>query len=421
MVVKCPTCQSGYQIDESKIPARGAYTRCRKCQTRFKVQVGSTVPPPAEAGKDAPAPLPESSAPLNPEAAAPQNPEAAGQAVSADEDRRIQEVVASGDQEAIARLLLDLIIEHAGRRNFARAETLRDQLYEAAPLALNEIVKANETIDEEKSGSIDSEHLELWSGLFESLESDEASELYYAMQTANTHAGQPVFEKGQYNSNLYFVQSGSLKMLHFDPGEKKEIVLKQMRAGSLFNMEAFFSFTVTTCAVVAEADCTLRYLEQSILDRWREKFPRIEPKLNSFCRQFEDVRALVKKTGADVRSSPRYLVSMAAIIQFLDTYGKPSKKPFKVTLFDISSGGISFGLKLNRRQEAAQLLGQALFMQTGYVLDGKKQKVSQKGRIIAAHLQPFGESSVHVQFDKSLPDDAMADIMKVSGHPPEDA
>jgi ribosomal protein L35AE/L33A len=112
---------------------------------------------------------------------------------------------------------------------------------------------------------------------------------------------------------------------------------------------------------------------------------------------------------------------MSAIIQFLDNYGKPAKKPFKVSLFDISSGGISFGLKLNRRQEAAQLLGQGILMQTGYVLDGKKQKVTQKGKIVAAHLQPFGESSVHVQFEKNLPDDTMADIIKASGHPPEDS
>ena len=412
MVVKCPACQSGYQIDESKIPARGAYTRCRNCQTRFKVQPATPVPQPVNSGSQPPA--------VQAEVAEHTDSAADGSGIPADEQRRIQQVVATGDQEAIARLLLDLITQYAGQRNFARAETLRDQLYEDAPLALGEIVKANDIIDEEKSKSIDSEHLELWSGLYGSLESTEASELYYAMKSASVPAGQPVFEKGQYNSNLYFVQSGNLKMLHHDPKEKKEIVLKELRSGSLFNMEAFFSFTVTTCAVVAVKDAGLKYLEQSVLDRWRQKFAGIEPKLSSFCRQFADVRALVKKAGADVRSSPRYLVSMGALIQFLDSYGKPVKKPFKVSLFDISSGGISFGLKLNRRQEAAQLLGQRLVMQSGYALGGKKQKFSQKGRIIAAHLQPFGESSVHVQFEKPLPDNTMADIRKVSGHPPED-
>ena len=413
MVVKCPTCQSGYQIDETKIPPGGAYTRCKKCQTRFRIQPGSPAPPPGDTGQP--------TAPPPPESAGKPEPGAVDRGGSSDEEQQIQEVIAAGDQDAAARLLLDLIAQHAGQRNFDRAETLRDQLYEAAPLALNEIVKANEIIDAEKSKSIDSEHLELWSGLYDTLESEEASELYYAMKTTKVPAGQPVFEKGQYNSNLYLVQSGGLKMLHFDPKDKKEIVLKEMRAGSVFNMESFFSFTVTTSAVIAVHDSGLGYLEQNLLDRWKVQFPGIEPKLNSFCRNFEDVRALIKKTGADVRSSPRYLVSLGAMVQFLDSHGKPQKSPFKVSLFDISSGGLSFGMKLNRRQEAASLLGQRLLMQTGYVLEGKKNKVTQKGRIIAAHLQPFGESSLHVQFEASLPDDAMADIKKISGHPAEDA
>ena len=408
MIVKCPTCQAGYQINESKIPPRGAYTRCRNCQTRFKIHA-TAAPPPAGTGSDSPAPQQTSADLAKPGGAPPE--------VSADEENNIQEALASGDQEAIGRLLLDLIVQHAGQHNFARAEALRDQLYEAAPLALNEIVKANEVIDEQKSQSIDSDHMEMFGGLYESLESDEASELYYAMKNASIPAGQPVFETGQYNSNLYFVQSGSLKMLHHEPREQREIVLKELRAGSVFNMEAFFSFTVTPCAVIAVSDSETRYLEQPLLDRWQQKFPGIEPKLSSFCRQFEDVRALVKKAGVDLRSSPRYLVSMRAVIQLLDAYGKPVKNPFKVSLFDISIGGVSFGLKLTRRQETAGLLGQHLMMQTGYVLDGKKQKVSQKGRIIAAHLQPFGESSVHVKFEQPLPEETMAAIKKVSGHP----
>ena len=413
MVVTCPTCQAGYQIDESRIPDRGAYTRCRNCQTRFKVQAPPPAAPPTQSDKPVPQPPPE--------AGAPPAAEPTQQSGSAEEESRIKAAVAAGDQEAIARLLLELISRHADQGNFARAESLRDQLYDAAPLALNEIVKANEIIDEKKSKSIDSEHLELWSGLFDTLESDEASELYYAMNTSSVPAGQPVFEKGQYDSNLYFVYRGSLKILHFNPKTKKEIVLKELRAGSIFNMEAFFSFTVTTSAVVAVSDSELRYLQQDLLDRWREKFPGIEPKLNSYCRQFEDFRAMVKNAGADVRSSPRYMVSMGAVIQFRDGYGKPVNKPFKVALFDISTGGISFGLKLNRRQEAAKLLGQHLVMQSGYVLDGKKQKFTQKGKIIAAHLQPFGESSVHIQFENPLSDDIMKDIVKVSGHPPEDS
>jgi predicted Zn finger-like uncharacterized protein len=35
MKIQCPNCSFASQIDESKIPDKGAYTRCRKCNTRF--------------------------------------------------------------------------------------------------------------------------------------------------------------------------------------------------------------------------------------------------------------------------------------------------------------------------------------------------------------------------------------------------
>ena len=50
MKIHCPSCQAGYKIDETKIPAKGAYTRCKKCQTRFLVK-----PKPASEGFEKPA------------------------------------------------------------------------------------------------------------------------------------------------------------------------------------------------------------------------------------------------------------------------------------------------------------------------------------------------------------------------------
>jgi len=417
MIVKCPNCKSGYQIDETKIPVKGAYTRCKQCQTRFLVQ---KKPSPKAVQKPIPPKDPQAveKKPATSVAAAPAAPADRQSAGSvSDEDRRVEQLLAAGDQEAAANFLLELITQHASQSDFSKAEVLRDKLYDAVPMALGEIVKANEIIDEEKSKSIDQNHLNTWRKLYEALESDEASELYYAMKPSIPKAGEPVFEKGQYNSNLYFLQEGRLKVSHYDQSEKKEVTLKVLVPGDIANPDAFFSFSVTTYALIAAEDCKLTYLEQSILDRWQEKFAGIEPKLSSFCRDKEDLKGMRTRAGIEVRSSPRYIVSLRVGVQFLDTYGKPVKNPFKVYLFDISAGGLSFGLKLNKRQEAAQLLGQRLYMQIVLAVAGKKQKVSQKGRVVATHLQPFGESSVHVKFDKLLADEIMAEIEKLADQP----
>jgi len=38
MKVQCPECKVGYNLDEKKLPAKGAYVRCRKCQHRFFIK-----------------------------------------------------------------------------------------------------------------------------------------------------------------------------------------------------------------------------------------------------------------------------------------------------------------------------------------------------------------------------------------------
>ena len=38
MKAQCPNCEAVYRIDESKIPEKGAYAKCRKCQMRFLIR-----------------------------------------------------------------------------------------------------------------------------------------------------------------------------------------------------------------------------------------------------------------------------------------------------------------------------------------------------------------------------------------------
>ena len=38
MKAECPNCAAVYQIDDSKIPDKGAYTTCKKCQTHFQIK-----------------------------------------------------------------------------------------------------------------------------------------------------------------------------------------------------------------------------------------------------------------------------------------------------------------------------------------------------------------------------------------------
>jgi predicted Zn finger-like uncharacterized protein len=413
MKIVCPNCKSEYRVQDVKIPAKGAYTRCKNCRTRIFV-----AKEPASGIKDNPVKPQKteknSADGFSPPAEAAEK-EAASEGGLSKPEQLVEQYIKQDNQEAAAELLFELIVKHAREKNFNKAESLRDKLYEAAPLALNHIVKSSEIIEEEKNQSIDQNHLNIWSDLYDRLEPGESSELYYSMKAGTFKAGQAVFKQGDINANLYFLQSGQFNLARYDPKVREEKILTELKAGDVANVEPFFSFTVCTTSLTVNRESELTYLEKDILTKWKDMFPGLEPKLNSFCHSQKNlVSDLVKKTGAGLRAHERFIVSIKAMVQLLDNAGKPVHKPFKITVFDISAGGFSFGLKINKKEQATHYLGHHLYMQMIYQAAGVKQKISQKGRIVAVHLQPFGESSIHVQYQNPLDEKIVAIIAQAT-------
>lgn len=394
MRFQCPQCGAKYRIDAAKIPPTGASMRCKRCSNRFSVTDAPPAPSAANASRQ--------SSLFKPSAEAVES--------TAPGENLIEEFIAAGNLEGAAQLFYEQIKQHAREKHFGHAEALRDKLYRVAPMALNEIVSANEIIEHEKSKAIDPDHLKLWSELYQSLESDESCELYYAMKTREVEAGRPVHEHGAHDANLYFLQSGNLKMYYHNERKRENIVLKELFPGDVANVDAFFSFTLCTCSLVATKDCLLTYLPQSILDKWQEQFPGLEPKLSAFCRQHLDMKALIEKAGIDLRALHRYPVQLKAAIELLDTRRSADENALRVNCYDISAGGVSFGLKIRKRSDAAGFLGRRITLKTAYRIGSDTRQIRNTGRIVAAHLQSCGESSIHVQFDRLLPETTLADL-----------
>lgn len=411
MKIECPHCKSGYTVDDAKIPAKGAYTLCKNCGQRFLVKknTGSGTPENSVPQKSATRQFSDT---FETETDAAEKDQKF-QASIDKQEQLVENYIKQDDQEAAAKLLFELIVKHAKEKNFHKAEALRNKLYEAAPMAVNEIVKSGEIIEEEKTQSIDQHHLKVWADLYNRLEPGEASELYYAMKTATLKAGQTAYKQGDTNSHLYFIQYGALNLSRYDQKDGEEKKITELKPGDITNIEPFFSFTVCTTSLTATTASELTYLEKSNLSKWKNTFPGLEPKLNSFCRSQKNlVSDLVKKIGTSLRAHERFIVSLKAVVQLLDNTGKPIHKPFRITVFDISAGGFSFALKINKKEQAAGYLGHRLYMRILHRVEGVNKKIGQKGRIVAVHLQPFGESSIHVQFQSPLDESLVASIAR---------
>jgi len=445
MNIQCPNCKTVYKIDGARIPDKGVYSRCKKCQTKFFVkketkssdtkqdtkwvecpQCGLTQTP-AQICKYCDAPILASTGKekeeIQTEKETPEEEsekkvnittngegELTKKSHLSDEEKLIDHYVKQGDQENAAKLLLKAITRFAKEKNFEKAEELRETLYEVAPMALAEIVSSGEIIEEEKSLTLDKNHLKTWARLFDTLTTDESNGLYFSLKPKAFKAGQPVFEQGQLDSRMYFIKTGRFQMVYRDRFGLEESVLKELTPGDIANDEAFFSFTVCTTSLMAVTGAEVFFLEKDILTVWEEKYPSIENKLRTFSHLFEKVGDLIQKSGIQLRGHKRVKLSRTALIQPLDNTGNPLKSPYKVSLFDISAGGVSYGFKLNKKEDASQLLDSWVNIQTVYQNQTGNRRINCNGKIVAVHLQPFGESSVHVQFEELLAEQVIVDI-----------
>ena len=311
-----------------------------------------------------------------------------------------QHNIANGDTDAVVQSLFKAIVKSAREKNFKKAEQLREQMLEVDPMALDEIISSAEIIEEEKSQALDPIHMQIWSKLYDMLDTEEKNELYFAMQDAVLEINQPVFLQGKLDTNLYFINQGQLKMIYQD--KAGDVLLYSLGPGQLAGQENFFANTVCTTSLVTLSNVNLKYLEKRALLKWKNEFPALEQKLVDFCAGFKNATALLQSKKMDRRALQRVKLSGKGIIQLLNRAGEPIGKSFKGHLSDISVGGLSFELRISKENTARLLLGRRISVAFKYSKSIPNISVDQSGTIVGVYPFPFEDYSIHVKFDKML-------------------
>jgi CRP-like cAMP-binding protein len=315
------------------------------------------------------------------------------------QEKLIDQYLSEGMQDAAIKTLFDLIVAYARKKDFLKAEALRDRLFEVAPMALNEITKSGDIIDEEKSSSIDEDHRKTWSELYDILENEEANGLYFAMRENIYSKDEAVFSVGDRNNNLYFIDNGELRMVYTKGDE--EILIKNLGPGDLAGEDTFFSTTAfRTVSVIADSQAKLRYIEKGVLEKWQEKLPGIEAKLYEYCRKSGLVPDLLARKGLDRRMQERLELSGRVTIQLLNASGAPIGKPFIGGLLDIAATGLSFSFKISKKETARKLLGLKLNMKFALPNTEAPQKIDQNGTLVGIGYHTFADNSIHVRLDE---------------------
>ena len=315
-----------------------------------------------------------------------------------EQEKIIDQYINEGNQDEAAKALFNLIVECAKKKDFIKAEALREKLFEVAPMALNEITKSGDIIDEEKSVSIDDGHRKAWSELYSALNTEEANELYFDLRENEYDEGQIIFNIGDNDTRLYLFDSGDVKMVFIKDDEN---AIKVLGPGDTAGKDTFFYTTAfRTFSLVAGSGAKLRILEREVLERWKNSAPGLEKKLNDYCFKDGGIAEYCHKHGIDRRFNKRKKISGKVGVQLLNPSGAPTGKQFTGALNEISMAGLSFTFKLSNNEVAHKLLGVKTKTQL-VVPDGdSSKKIEQTGEIVGIGYHVLADHSLHIRFDK---------------------
>ncbi len=321
---------------------------------------------------------------------------------------QVDQLISQDQKEVAVKQLYDLIVKCARAKDFKNAEIFREKLFEADPMALTEIIKAGEIIDEEKSEGIDQDHLDLWPELYDNLTADEANALYYAMTEKIHDANQTIVKQGELNQRLYFINQGEIKVV-YKAGDR-ETLLTKLSVGDISGSDTFFSITVCTTSLITLSRVKLTYLDKKILTKWQETFPALESKLSDYCLRMEKNSDILEKKGMDRRAQKRFDLSGKILVQLLSASGTLAGKPFAGSLSDISVGGLSFYIKASTKKTAAVLLGRNIRAKFLLPSGESKQKFDLTGTVIGANYHLNNDYSIHIKFEELIDDHIVEDM-----------
>lgn len=315
------------------------------------------------------------------------------------QEEKIQSLLSENRKEDALTLIMQLIAESVQKGNFIQAEKFREWLMQIDSMAIAEIIRAAEIIEDGKNASINSEDFETWSELTKFLTPDEFSSLYHAMSRKSFRSGEMIVSQGEFHSALFFINRGCVRLYAISQGV--DVPLKEIGPGEIMGAETFFEVSVWT--VNAKSLGTeVSILSHSRLQKLKENHPALESKLLDFSSRFLSINSIFSKTRRTRRQYDRKKIAGQTNIILINKDGKEIGSRAKGDLLDISKGGISFALRFSKKNKAIALLRQKI--RIAIPTSNPVAPFYYDGTVVAVRCQDFvgNEYSLHIEFDKLL-------------------
>jgi hypothetical protein len=218
-------------------------------------------------------------------------------------EKEIMALASAGQREEARDKLIELTVSCAQGGDLNNAQRLRDLLYKVDPMALTEIIKVNELIEEAMNSSMNENFSLAWDGLREIFTQEEFLGLYHSLEMHEVEQDKVVAQIGSKLDAIFFVNEGSLKVV-CRTGDKN-IACKVLEPGSMFG-ENCFQPSVWTTALLTVSPVNLGVLRERRLTELEERLPGIASKLNSYYDKLDDLPTILTEHEINRRQYPRF-------------------------------------------------------------------------------------------------------------------
>ncbi len=326
------------------------------------------------------------------------------------EEKEVYRLLLLGKKESAKKKLSQVIEKVAQFKKFNEAEALRLRLIDIDPMALAEIIKAAETIEESKSNSVDRDHILIWADLYDLLTTEEFNAFYHALEHEKYSTETAIVNQGDPQWRLFFVNKGRVKLFFHE--REGETLVQTIGRGHAFGGSSFFNNSVWTLSATSMGAVEVSTLSMEKVEEWGEVYPALEAKLQDYCLRFDRVTDFFLISGADRRENERRPLADTVYMTLPGDDGNGSDTIIRGECCDISAGGLSFLSKITQKKNARMLLGRHVKVslkdekQTGKIL-------SFTGTVVAVRNLHSAEPgrSVHIHFDTDLEQSKLMDLI----------
>ncbi len=315
------------------------------------------------------------------------------------EAEKINNLLDSGKKDEAISLAMQLLEKSARKKQFSIADALRELIIQIDSMALMQIVRAAEIIEEEKLASIKPDHLKVWKNLTEILTTEEFSALYHSMVEKHFSNGEFIARQGANLATLFFINSGRVQIQASKQGV--DIPLTTKEAGEVVGAGTFFETSVWTVNVKS-LGAELFLLSRKNLNTLLNEHPSLESKLAHFCSTFQSSSSILKKTRKDRRQFDRKRLLSRLTFALLDESGNETDIAAKGDIIDISRGGVGFSIHSSQKRNAVSFFGRQL--KVSIFAGISSGLLSRNGTVQAVRDMDLigNEYSLHIKFREPL-------------------